>query len=118
LEFAYPFRIHRNGKTAVVREDEHIEQMIEQLLFTTPGERVNRPTFGTGLRRYVFTPLSNELVAATQVLIQGALQQWLGDLIIVSSVESSADDSTLQIRVAYTIRETQRSKVVQFTREV
>jgi Baseplate wedge protein gp25 len=60
--------------------------MIEQILFTDLGERVNRPTFGSGINQLVFAPNSNELAAATQLLVQGALQQWLADLIHVESV--------------------------------
>ena len=67
--------------------DDHIRDLIEQVLFTAPGERVNRPNFGSGLLQLVFAPNSDELAAATQFLVQGALQQWLGDLIQVEGVE-------------------------------
>jgi len=65
---------------------------------------VNRPTFGTGLTQLIFAPISDELVAATQLMIQGALQQWLGDIIVVNSVQVTGQDSTLSISVAYTIK--------------
>jgi phage baseplate assembly protein W len=78
--------------------------MIEQVLFTTPGERVNLPTFGTGVKQLVFEPLSDELVTATQLLIQGSLQQWLGDIILVNSVKVTGQNSTLSIQVVYTVK--------------
>jgi len=90
--------------------------MIEQLLFTTPGERVNRPDFGTGLMQLVFAPNSDELAAATQFLVQGALQQWLGELIQVDAVQVQNDDSTLRVVVQYTVRRTQEQQVAQFVR--
>lgn len=100
-------------------DNEHIEQMIEQVLFTSPGERVNRPTFGTGLNQLVFAPLSDELATATQMLVQGALQQWLGDLINVVSVQVTSQDSSLNVQVAYTVKgaaQQQQPNVAQFTK--
>jgi phage baseplate assembly protein W len=92
--------------------------MIEQVLFTSPGERVNRPDFGSGLMQLVFQPNSSELATTTQFLVQGALQQWLGELIEVIAVEVENIDSKLQVIVQYTIRSTQQSQVAQFIREV
>ncbi len=66
----------------------------------------------------VFTPNSDELATATQLLVQGALQQWLGDLIEVEAVEVESQDSTLRITVQYVIRQNQQRQVAQFAREV
>jgi phage baseplate assembly protein W len=118
LEYSYPYQIDKNGRTAKSSEDKHIRQMIEQVLFTTPGERVNRPTFGSGINQLVFAPLNDELVTATQLLVQGALQQWLGDLISIESVQITSQESTLQIDVRYTIKRTQQTQIAQFKREV
>jgi len=90
--------------------------MIEQVLFTSPGERVNRPDFGSGLLQLVFQPLSTELVTTTQYLVQGALNQWLGDLIEVSDVEVIREDSLLQVTVVYRILKTRESQTAQFVR--
>jgi phage baseplate assembly protein W len=90
--------------------------MIEQVLFTSPGERVNRPDFGSGLLQLVFQPLSSELVTTNQYLVQGALNQWLGDLIEVSAVEVTREDAMLQVTVAYTVLKTQQPQTAQFTR--
>jgi hypothetical protein len=92
--------------------------MIEQVLFTSPGERVNRPDFGSGLMQLVFQPNSSELATTTQFLVQGALQQWLGELIEVIAVEVENIDSKLQVIVQYTIRSTLQSQVAKFIREV
>lgn len=118
MQIAYPFHIDGRGRTAEATKDEHIRQMIEQVLFTAPGERVNRPTFGTGLQQLVFAPNSPELAAATEFLVQGALQQWLGDLIQVVAVRVQSRESTLTVLVKYRVQRTQEEQVAQFTREV
>src|SRR6266478_6014580 len=86
-QVGYPFSFDNRGRSSDTTADDHIPDLIEQVLFTSPGERVNRPTFGCGLNQHVFAPNSPELAAATQFLVQGALQQWLGDLILVDTVQ-------------------------------
>ena len=86
------------------------------MLFTAPGERVNRPTFGCGLMQLVFAPNSDALAATSQFLVQGALQQWLGDLIVVEAVQVEADDATLRVTVQYLIRRTQTRQTAEFAR--
>ena len=112
----YPFHFDSRGRTAQTSEEEHIRDLIEQVLFTSPGERVNRPTFGSGILQLLFAPNSDALAAAAQFTIQGALQQWLGDLIQVESVEVESEDSTLRVLVQYTVRRTQQQQLAQFTR--
>jgi hypothetical protein len=111
----YPFFIDGRGRTAATDRDRHIRQMIEQVLFTNPGERVNRPDFGCGLRRMVFMPNSQPLAAATQALVKGALQQWLQNEIQVETVEVTAVDSVLTVSIAYTNRESGERQIDQFT---
>ena len=53
----------------------------------------------------VFAPNSDELAATTQMLVQGALQQWLGELIVVETVSVEAEDATLRVTVQYVIRQ-------------
>jgi phage baseplate assembly protein W len=115
MNIDFPFQFDNRGRTAAADDDAHIRDMIEQVLFTSPGERVNRPDFGSGLMQLVFAPNSNELAATTQLLVQGALQQWLGDLIEVNSVQVECKEETLQVKVEYTIRRSQQHKVAQFT---
>ncbi len=112
----YPFHFDGRGRTAETGEDDHIRDLIEQVLFTSPGERVNRPTFGSGIPRLVFAPNSNELAAATQLLVQGALQQWLGDLIQIEEVRVESEDSTLTVTIRYVIRRTEARHVSTFSR--
>lgn len=112
----FPFRFDARGRTAETSDNDHVRDMIEQLLFTSAGERVNRPDFGSGLQRMVFAPNSDELAAATQFLIQGSLQQWLGDLIEVNAVQVESEDSKLLVIIQYTVRRTQEQRIEQFTR--
>jgi len=100
----FPFHVDGRGHAAETGEDEHIRDMIFQVLFTNPGERVNRPDFGCGLKQLVFMPNSDALAAATQLLVQGALQRWLDDVIQVESVEVEAVESTLSVSVVYSKR--------------
>lgn len=118
MDIAYPYHIDTKGRTALVETDAHIREMIEQVLFTVPGERVNRPTFGCGLLQVVFGPNSPEIAAATQFIVQGALQQWLGDLIQVNNVDVHSEESTLRVKIAYTVRRTQEQQQAQFERRV
>lgn len=112
----YPYRFDARGRTAETDTSDHIRDMIKQVLFTSPGERVNRPDFGCGLQRLVFAPNSDELAAASQFLVQGALQQWLGDLIELNDVEVLSEDARLYINIQYTERRTQQQRTVQFAR--
>jgi phage baseplate assembly protein W len=114
----YPFHVDSRGRTAQTTSDEHIRDLIEQVLFTAPGERVNPPTFGSGLLQLVFMPTSDELVTATQFLIQGSLQQWLGDVIQVESMAVERDDATIRVDIQYVIRRSQERRVTQVVRVV
>jgi uncharacterized protein len=114
----YPFHVDRRGRTAATSDDDHLRDLIEQLLFTAPGERVNRPTFGSGLLRLVFAPNSDALAAATQLTVQAALQEWLGELIVVESVEVENVDASLEVTITYVRRQTQQLEVARFSREV
>ena len=116
MNVAHPFRLDSTGRVAQASPDDHIRQLIEQVLFTSPAERVNRPTFGSGLMQLVFAPGSEEVVTTTQFLVQGALQQWLGDLIQVEAVQVETGDATLQVTVQYVVQRTQQRHVAQFTR--
>ena len=118
MNIAYPFHFDGRGRTADADDEEHIRQMIEQLLFTSPGERVNRPDFGTGLMQLIFAPNSPELAAATEFTVQGALQQWLGEVVKVEAVDVSSEEAMLRISVQYVIRRNQQRRSVEFSREI
>lgn len=116
MQLGYPYGFDAQGRTAQAAGDDHIRDLIEQVLFTAPGERVNRPTFGTGLAQLLFAPTSPELATATQFLVQGALQQWLGDLIKFTGVQVESVDSTVTVTVQYVVLATQERMSAQFTR--
>jgi len=107
VDIRFPYQYDYSGRTATSDYESHIREMIEQVLFTVPGERPNRPTFGCGLKQLLFQPNSDELATTAQFLIQGALQQWLGELIEVKEVAVENEDSLLQITIRYTNRLTQ-----------
>lgn len=103
MQINYPFKIDKNGRTSsTATEEEHVRQLIRQVLFTTQGERVNRPSFGSGVNQLVFAPNSDELATATQYLVHGSLQQWLGNIIKVESIETRSEDSQLHVSIQYT----------------
>lgn len=82
----------------------HVEQMMLQILFTAPGERINRPDFGCGVKRLVFAPNSEVTATLAQVTIFEALTRWLGSAIDVNEVEVQAIDSRMEIQIVYTLR--------------
>jgi phage baseplate assembly protein W len=116
MNIDFPYHFDARGRTAATDDNDHIRDMIEELLFTNPGERVNRPDFGSGLLQMVFAPNSPELAAALQFTMQAALQRYLGDLIDLQSVVVTALDSTLQVVVSYVVRQTQEPKTETFQR--
>jgi uncharacterized protein len=117
-DYAYPLRIDGGSQHAAQAPyAAHVEQMIEQILLTAPGERVDLPQFGCGLRRLVFAPLTSSLRASLQIQVTQALGRWLAGIIQVSSidVETSATNAalepgTVQLTVAYTLVDTQTSE--------
>ena len=118
VHFDYPFHFDSRGRTASTSEADHIRDLIEQLIFTTPGERVNRPDFGSGILQLIFAPNSPELAATLQFTLQAAVQRWLSDLIELRGLTVSAVDSTLTIEMSYVIRRTNELQSGTFTRTV
>jgi len=113
----YPFRFDGRGRTADTALEDHVRDLIEQVLFTAPGERVNRPTFGSGVLGLVFAPNGDVLAATTQLVVRGGRQQGLGELILVEAVEGASVDSSLSVTVEYVVRGSQERLVTQLTRE-
>jgi phage baseplate assembly protein W len=97
----YPFQVNARGRAGVTSRNDHVRDMIEQVLFTSPGERVNRPDFGCGLLQMVFGLTDSALIATLQYSIHGALQRWLGDIIEVQEVVVRQDESELSVQVVY-----------------
>ena len=116
MRIDHPYHFDGRGRTAATTEEDHLRDLIEQVLFTQPGERVNRPEFGSGLLQLTFQPLSDELASATQFLVQGALQQWLGQLIAVEHVLVTHDEGVIRVLVAYTVQRTGEQRLDSFER--
>jgi phage baseplate assembly protein W len=114
----YPFGFDSRGRTSQTDTNDHIRDMLEQLLFTNPGERVNRPDFGSGIQQLIFAPTSPEVAAALQFTLKAAIQRWLGDLIEVQALEVTSEDSTLSIFISYVVRRTNEPQEAQLVRTV
>jgi phage baseplate assembly protein W len=114
MNLDFPFHLSSDGRTAATGDDDHIRDMIEQLLFTSRGERVNRPDFGSGLLQMVFVPNTPEVATALQFSLQADLQRWLGDLIELQTLEVTSIDSSLLISIQYLVRRSNQSKTEQF----
>ncbi|HWD47495.1 MAG TPA: GPW/gp25 family protein [Actinomycetota bacterium] len=97
----FPLHVDGRGRLALATPDDHVRDMVHQVLFTSPGERVNRPDFGSGLLQLVFLPNSEPLAIATQFTVQAALQRWLGDVIQVERVSIAPVESELRVAVVY-----------------
>jgi phage baseplate assembly protein W len=104
MNLEYPYQFDHRGRTAESTYPDHIRDMIEQVLFTSPNERVNRPDFGCGLLQLVHEPNSSELAESLQLTVSGALDQWLGDVIEVMDLRVESADSTIRVELAYQIR--------------
>jgi Bacteriophage baseplate protein W len=114
MDIDFPFHFDGRGRTATTDPDDHIRDMIEQLLLTSPGERVNRPDFGSGLLQMVFAPAGSEVATALKFTIQGAIQRWLGDLIEVQALDVSSEDGTLTVVIQYLVRRTAERRTETF----
>lgn len=117
-EFAFPLRFDGRGRSADVDESTHIREMLEQLIFTNPGERVNRPDFGSGVMQLLFAPNSPELAATVQFTLQAAIGRWLGDVIEMREVNVAAQDSALTIKLSYLIKRSGQVEAASFSQQL
>jgi len=97
----FPYQFDGRGRTREASAADYVRQLVEQVLFTAPGERVNLPDFGSGLLQIPFAPNSLEMAAATQFTVQGALQKWLSNYIKVISVTADSVNEKLTVTVTY-----------------
>ena len=118
MNIDFPWQFDQRGRTATTDDHAHIRDMVEQVLFTNPGERVNRPDFGCGLLQLVFEPNSEQLVAALQVTVQASLQRWLGDVIQLNELDVANQDSQLHVLVSYVVLRTGEERVDEFRRSL
>jgi uncharacterized protein len=118
MHIDFPFHFNLEKRTATTTYEDNIRDMIEQLLFTNPGERVNRPEFGSGLLQMVFAPNSPEMAAALQFTTQAALQQYLGSVIEVQSLDVTAEEATLRVQLRYLLRASSETRDLTLTRSL
>lgn len=119
LNIDFPFHFDGRGQTALTNENEHIRDMIEQFLFTSPGERVNRPDFGSGILQLIFAANSSELVAEPlQFTVQAGLQQWLSGVIVIHELAVSSENSSLSIDLSYQVVGTEEIISARFSRSI
>jgi phage baseplate assembly protein W len=118
VNIAWPYRIDTRNRTALAEDADHIEQMIEQFLFTAAGERVMLPEFGSGIMQMVFGPNSAEVAAALGSMVQGGLQRWLGAVVDVRDVTVTSEEATLRVNIVYSIRRTQQTRTRVFERNL
>lgn len=117
IQVGFPFQIDDRGRVADPAYEEHVHQLIEQLLFTSRGERVNRPDLGAGLLELIFAAASSELVAVAEHQVAASLSRWLGELILVEAVRVEAFQSSLKVTVQYVLRRNQQREVAVFEHE-
>jgi phage baseplate assembly protein W len=98
----FPLRVTAQRRTTLLDDDAYLRGLVEAVIFTRPGERVNRPDFGSGIDQLVFAPAGGELADATKSLVHGALQRALGELLRVEDITVEAVESTLRVTIVYT----------------
>jgi phage baseplate assembly protein W len=116
MNIDYPFHFDASGRTAQTAAPDHVRDMLEQLLLTNPGERVNRPDFGSGVLQLVFSGNSPEVATALQFTVQAAIETWLGDIVEIEMLEVTSEDATLRIHLQYVIRSTGERRSDSFER--
>ncbi len=117
MQVAFPYQFDGSERTARVTEARHTRDLIEQILFTNPGERVNRPNFGAGILQLVFGPAAPEAAATAEFMIRGALQQHLGQRIEIDTVETEAEEATLRIRIAFRMLGREETELAEYALE-
>jgi phage baseplate assembly protein W len=118
MNIDFPLHLDSRGRTSATGDDDHVRDMIEQFLFTNPGERVNRPDFGAGLLQLIFAPNSPELATAVQFTIKAGLQRWLSEVVEIRNLTVTSEDAALRVEVEYVVLRTREQQSAQFTRTV
>ena len=104
----FRFPVEVDGALGTLRKEvdypTYVQQLMKQVLLTSPGERIDRPDFGAGLRRQLFSPTSEASATLLQTVVFQSLDRWLGDLIRIDEVKTSFDDGRLDVQVVYTLK--------------
>ena len=114
----YPFQITKSGNTKITNFENYISQLIEQILFTEPGERVNRPAFGCGCKSIIFSPQNQELIDVVRDNVKRSLETYLSDIIAVDKVSINIEVNAFILDITYTIKELQLKKLFSLQREL
>jgi len=112
--FRFPFKII-NSRVSSVTGDDNIRAKIIQVLFTSPGERVNMPEFGCGLRDLVFYPNNTILAATTEFTVRKSLERWLVNEILVETVDVANEEENLLIMIVYIRKDTLEKQAIKIT---
>jgi phage baseplate assembly protein W len=118
MNLTFPYGFDVRGRTTLAEDAAHVEEMIEQFLFTSAGERLMIPEFGSGLMQMVFAPNSPEVASALQFSVQGGLQRWLGDAIEIRDLSVESIDAILRVTLVYSVRRTQETRTRVFERSL
>lgn len=113
--FGFPFKINHEGGVDPVTGNDNIRAKIIQVLFTSPGERVNMPDFGCGLRDLLFEPNNPVLAATTEFYVRKSLERWVGDEIMVEAVDVKNEDEKLFIMIVYIRKDTLEKQAMRIT---
>jgi phage baseplate assembly protein W len=113
-----PWHYDTRGRTAESSDDDHVRDMLELLIFTDPGERVNRPGFGCGVRQLVFAPNSSELAAAVQFTMQAAIERELGEVLTLHHLDVTGEEATLRVVVEYVVTRSGTTTAAVFERVI
>lgn len=115
FDLAFPLEVDATHRLRGAAPDRHVRDLIELVLFTSPGERVNRPTFGAGLYDLVFDGAGDAAALRAQHAVQENLQRWLGDVIAVLAVRCTPQDDRLEIQVRYRVLGATRDQLAEFS---
>lgn len=118
MQVTFPYLFENNRPAGSVEDAAHVRQMLELLLFTMPGERVNRPDYGCGIQRMVFAPQNTEVVATLRTLIEAEIQRWLGDVLSLRNLQVTGEDATLQVVLTYQLASDGSVRQERFKRSV
>ena len=115
---AFPFRLGHGGAATVARFD-HIRQQVEQVLFTSPGERVFRPEWGFGARQHVFEMNAQPLWDYARNRLFGALADALAGEVDPKTIQvdigaPEGQPEVMLVRISYTIAALQSQEVHEF----
>jgi len=106
--WSYPPAVEGDGTLSLAAYEEDVRQAIRIILGTEPGERVMRPTFGAGLRAFVFEPINTSTLSRLESRVRDALITWEPriDVRSVTVTPDAAQAGRLLVEIEYLVRAT------------